>query len=61
LSLTESADKQEIVAAITRLISEPHFAATARRMGERIAPDLESNAVVTEMEAIVMPQLRRSA
>ena len=42
----------EIAAGLNRLIAEPRFRLAARRLGEAIAPDLGSDALVKEMEAI---------
>jgi MGT family glycosyltransferase len=52
LSLPPTASEAEIAAALTRLITEPRFRRAARRLQQAIAPDLESEVLVTEMEAI---------
>jgi UDP:flavonoid glycosyltransferase YjiC (YdhE family) len=52
LSLPPTASEAEIAAGLNRLIAEPRFRLAARRLGEAIAPDLGSDALVKEMEAI---------
>jgi hypothetical protein len=42
-----------------QLINQPHFRIAARRLGEAIAADLDSGALVREIEVIAMG--RRSA
>jgi MGT family glycosyltransferase len=61
LSLTDSATEEEIVSAVGRLVSEPHFKANAVRLGKAIAPDVTSSVLVTEMEAIATCRWSRSA
>jgi MGT family glycosyltransferase len=61
LALAEPATEAEIAQAVTRLLTEPHFQAAASRLGKAIAPELESLAVVAEMEAIATRSWRRSA
>jgi MGT family glycosyltransferase len=52
LILPPTAPEAEIVAAINRLIREPHFRAAARRLGEAINAEIESAGLVGEMEEI---------
>ena len=59
LSLPPSASEAEISRALQQLINQPHFRIAARRLGEAIAADLDSGALVREMEVIAMG--RRSA
>jgi MGT family glycosyltransferase len=61
LSLADSATEEEIVSAVGRLVTEPHFKAAAARLGKAIAPDVTSSVLVTEMEAIATRHQRRSA
>jgi MGT family glycosyltransferase len=61
ISLTDGATEQEIVSAVRRLITEPHFRAAAARLGKVMALDLTSPALVTEMEEIATRSWRRSA
>jgi UDP:flavonoid glycosyltransferase YjiC (YdhE family) len=51
--LPPTASETEIAAAVTRLIREPHFRASARRLGNAIKAEIGSSSVVREMEAIV--------
>ncbi len=57
LTLPPTASEAEIVAALNRLIAEPHFRIAARRLGDAIAADLDSASLVNEMEAIVEARL----
>ena len=52
---------QDIVTAVRRLITEPHFRAAAVRLGKVMAQDLTSPVLVTEMEAIATRSWRQSA
>jgi MGT family glycosyltransferase len=61
LALADTATQTEIEQAVTRLLTEPHFQAAASRLGEAIAPELGSLALVKEMEAIAARRWRRSA
>jgi UDP:flavonoid glycosyltransferase YjiC (YdhE family) len=61
LALPPSASEAEIAVALNRLINEPQFGATARRLGEIVAADLKSTVLVDEMEAIAAnPTIRAS-
>jgi MGT family glycosyltransferase len=61
LSLPPSASQAGIAAALTRLVTTPHFRLAARRLQEAIAPDLQSDALVSEMEAIAASGRRNRA
>lgn len=61
LSLDESTTEQEIVSAVSRLVTEPHFRAAAARLGKAMAPDMSPSVLVTEMEAIASRRWPRSA
>jgi len=61
LSLADTATEAEIIGAVRRLVTEPHFQAAAARLGKTIASDLASPVLVAEMEAIATPRWRRSA
>lgn len=63
LTLPPTASETEIAAALSRLLSEPHFAVAARRLGEAIADDIKAGRIVLEMEEIVeaRPSMRRPA
>jgi UDP:flavonoid glycosyltransferase YjiC (YdhE family) len=52
LHLPASASAAEMAAAIKRLITEPQFAAAARRIGDAIKADIEQSSLVHEMETI---------
>ena len=52
LQLSPAASETDIAAAIGRLIDEPQFKAAARRVGAAIKADIETSALVDEMEAI---------
>jgi len=52
LSLPASASPGEIQAAIQRLLAEPGFAASARRLGEAIANELGDIGAVEELEEL---------
>jgi MGT family glycosyltransferase len=54
LTLPPTASEPEIVAALNRLISEPHFGVAARRLRETIALDVKAERLVREMEEIVL-------
>jgi len=58
LRLLSTASEAEIVAAVNRLIEEPHFRAAARRLGEAMKADMEASALVTEMEMMVAARRR---
>jgi hypothetical protein len=51
--LPPTASAAEIAAAVSRLITEPHFRIAARRLGDAIKADLDKSAITYEMEAIV--------
>lgn len=53
LILPPTASEIEIAAALTRLISEPHFGVAARRLGDAIAGEINAARLVGEMEEIV--------
>jgi UDP:flavonoid glycosyltransferase YjiC (YdhE family) len=61
LSLADGATEEEIVSAVGRLVTEPHFKAAAVRLGNAIAADVASSVFVTEMEAIATRRWTRSA
>jgi MGT family glycosyltransferase len=61
LSLADGATEEEIVSAVSRLVTEPHFKAAAVQLGKAIAPDVTSSVFATEMEAIATRRLDRSA
>jgi MGT family glycosyltransferase len=61
LALTDSATEVEITRAVMRLLREPHFQGAAARLGNAMAPELGSLAIVDEMEAIATRSWRRSA
>lgn len=61
LALSDSAAETEIAATIARLLGEPHFRAAAAQLGEAMAADLGSFALVEEMEEIATRSWRRSA
>jgi MGT family glycosyltransferase len=52
LSLPPTASEAEIAAALSRLVNEPHFHLAARRLRDAIVRDLQSDALVSEMEAV---------
>jgi hypothetical protein len=51
--LPPTASAAEIAAAVSRLITEPHFRIAACRLGDAIKADLDKSAIAYEMEAIV--------
>jgi UDP:flavonoid glycosyltransferase YjiC (YdhE family) len=53
LRLPPTASETEIAAAVTRLIREPHFRASARLLGNAIKAEIGLSSLVREMEAIV--------
>ena len=53
LSVPPTASEMEIAGALNQLIKEPHFRINARRLGDAIAGDIESERLVGEMEEIV--------
>ncbi len=53
LTLPPDASETAIASALNRLITEPHFAAAARRLGEAISRDIKAERLVDEMEEIV--------
>ena len=53
LSLPSTASEAEIAGALNHLIKESHFRVAARRLGDAIASDIESERLVGEMEEIV--------
>jgi UDP:flavonoid glycosyltransferase YjiC (YdhE family) len=61
LAIADTATEAEIGQAVARLLTEPQFQAAASRLGQTMAPELGSMAVVAEMEAIAARSLRRSA
>jgi MGT family glycosyltransferase len=52
LTVPRSASPRRIRAALVRLLEEPRFAEAARRLGEAVARDARSPAVVEELEAL---------
>jgi UDP:flavonoid glycosyltransferase YjiC (YdhE family) len=56
LVLPPDASETDIAAALNRLITGPHFAVAARRLGESIAGDIKAERLVGEMEEIVRVQ-----
>jgi MGT family glycosyltransferase len=58
LRLPPTASEAEIAVAVNRLINEPHFRAAARRLGDAIRADINSSALVWEMEAVVAARRR---
>jgi MGT family glycosyltransferase len=61
LALADSATEEEIVSAVGRLVTEPHFKAAAARLGKAIATDMTSSIFETEMEAIATRRWSRTA
>jgi MGT family glycosyltransferase len=61
IALADTATEAEIVRAVMRLLTEPHFQAAASRLCNAMAPERGSLAVVAEMEAIATRSWRRSA
>jgi UDP-N-acetylglucosamine:LPS N-acetylglucosamine transferase len=53
LRLPPTASETEIAAAVKRLVGEPYFRASARRLGNAIKAEIGSSSLVREMEAIV--------
>ena len=53
LALPSTAPETEIAAALDRLIREPHFRISARRLGLAIADEVKSAPLAGEMEEIV--------
>lgn len=56
LSLPPTAPEAEIAAALNRLLTERHFRVAARWLRKAIAPDLSSDALAREIEAIAVPR-----
>ena len=52
LRLPPTASEAEIAAAVSRLVTEAHFNAAARLLGEAIKADIDRSSLVDEMEAI---------
>lgn len=52
LRLPPTASEAEIASAVNRLTTEPHFRASARRLGEAIRTDMDASILVRELEAI---------
>lgn len=52
LRLPPTASEAEIASAVNRLTTEPHFQASARRLGEAIRTDMDASILVRELEAI---------
>jgi MGT family glycosyltransferase len=53
LRLDSNAPEEAIAAAVKRLLTEPHFRAAARRLGDAIQADIERSALVGELETMV--------
>jgi MGT family glycosyltransferase len=53
LRLPPTASETEIAAAVNRLIKEPHFRASAQRVGDAVKADIDASGLVSEMESIV--------
>lgn len=52
LRLGPTASEPDIAAAINRLITEPQFKVTARKLGEAIKADIDTSGFVNEMELL---------
>ena len=52
LRLPPTASEAEIASAVRRLTTEPHFRASARRLGEAIRADIDASILVRELEAV---------
>lgn len=52
LRLGPTASEPDIAAAINRLITEPQFKVSARRLGEAIKADIDTSGLVNEMELL---------
>lgn len=52
LRLPPTASEAEIASAINRLTTEPHFRASARRLGEAIRAEIDASILVRELEAL---------
>ena len=52
LRLPPTASEAEIASAVRRLTTEPHFRASARRLGQAIRADIDASILVRELEAI---------
>lgn len=61
LRIADSAEEDEIAAAIGRLVTEPQFRAAARRLSQAMAADVGSPVLETELEDIAQRRWRHSA
>ena len=52
LRLPPTASEAEIAFAVSRLTTEPHFRASARRLGKAIRADIDASILVRELEAV---------
>jgi len=52
LSLAPSASTDEIHAALERLLGEPRFQASARRLGDAVAAEVHGSTLIDELEAL---------
>jgi MGT family glycosyltransferase len=53
LRLDPDASEEEIASAVDRLLAEPHFRNSARRLGRAIQADMNGSALVSELETMV--------
>ncbi len=61
LALTDGTTEEQIIAAVQRLITEPHFQEAATRLGDAISRDMTASILTTEMEDIATQHWRRTA
>lgn len=61
LQLAPTAPTEEIGAALRRLLEEPSFAASARRLGEAVAREARRSPIVEELEAVARVPVRELA
>jgi len=62
LSLSPDSSAEEIRASLHRLLTEPAFAASARRLGEHVRNDADSSVILSELlEAAILGRLNRLA
>jgi UDP:flavonoid glycosyltransferase YjiC (YdhE family) len=52
LSLSNTAPTEEMRAALTRLLDEPSFGTSARRLGDAVAAEAEHCSLIDELEAL---------
>ena len=53
LRFDPNAPEEAIAAAVNRLLTEPHFRAAARRLGNAIQADIDRSALAGELETMV--------